>query len=361
MCIEIRRMNMKQFTREEMEKRRKKFLRRLWVNKRTDENTIREKILTYAIKHSSLDKIILSDDELRDPDFLLSLYRTNILTTCYIEPTYHTDNIDLMLEYTRYRMIANEVTEFKGIKWYMQHYLYNDLVKNIEFVEKLGKIYPTCNLIDLVHHILSVGHEYDDAQNKEEIARVIQSFPTDFLTREARRFGARAIEFIPPHTPYIQEIIRAGIDHDGFSSLELMDPQYIPDCIDLVVKAYNKDGIRKLSNFVYDHLNPKKTRVQQVDGKRVSESYIDETLKNAQRAILSHPEIRKIIEMESTRQTENYGAKSVYLIRVKTPTIKSHEMTPSEAMMAFRTGNTDISELAYIPVIDEDEEPSERC
>ena len=221
-------------------------------------------------------KMCFSEDMLKDKDFLLSIYRANPTVTLYNKflpsPEVVIDDVDFMMEYVKishkHRMKDHPLNELyehwdeSEIEIILHNY--TRVMSNPVFVTRLAQEFPNIRLVPFVKRNICKVHYWDDKAKKEEreaqdyetYKAVLAKLPIEILCDQARKYGSATLNEIPNEIPNFNQIVSAGIEKDGFNSLRALDLTQILDNKDLIIKAYEKDGIRALHHYISRTLNP---------------------------------------------------------------------------------------------------------
>jgi len=220
------------------EKEIKRTLRKARVRKNASPEQAKARLISYVGK-AKLGKYNLRfpDEYLADPQFLLGLYKANENMFIH-EKSWFTDkdlleNVDFVLEYTRLRhasVMKNRVDNFRDFELKNIIDEYSDVMTNPEFVIKFAEEYPHINVFPMMKRASIKSYSSADRdsaskkqQDLERYKKCLASLPTEFLCKWSRMEGAKVLGYIPTDTPNYTEILSAGIERDGFMSLEKLE------------------------------------------------------------------------------------------------------------------------------------------
>lgn len=300
------------------QKQREIDIKRTLMKARVPKDATQEQVKTYLVHYVSrlkkdFDKVILPDELLADPNFLLSLYRANINMVDYIIPNPEIkelqNNVDFMIEYLKIKH-TKETTETpnnKGywtqtqLQWAIEKY--DKAMSNPEFIVRLAETFPNYQIIPLIKSSLMPYRWIGEREEKEpqDLARYkecLSKLPVKFLCDQVKIHTWRALSEIPNDIPNYNQLVSAGIETGGFRSLDKLDITQVIDNIDLVVKAYEKDGLQSLIRYIQYSLSPRRTRYYMCHGEEHDENIYDPRYEAVQEAIMKSPEIKAIFDKE---------------------------------------------------------------
>lgn len=289
-------------------------LRKAKVPKDATPEQVKAYLINYVSK-GKLDywKMRFSDEQLADKDFLLSIYRANPNMTLYSKfyPDKELqDDVDFMIEYIKIRhrqeMIGHPKDESNWaqteLKWAVEKY--DRAMSNPEFVVRLAEAFPNQQIIPLIKECLIKYYGFDlnrkqkEEQDQARYKKCLSSLPVELLCDQVRKYGWWALDEIPNDIPNFNQMVSEGIEINGFRSLERLDIRQVLDNIDLVVKAYEKDGIQKLGEYIQHTLSPRRTHYYMCHGEEHDYTTYDKIYEEVQEALLASPEIKDILKKE---------------------------------------------------------------
>lgn len=300
---------------KEKESEIKRTLRKARIPKDATPEQIKSCLINYVAK-GKLDyrKIRFSDELMADPDFLLSIYRANPNMTlhCKFYPKKELqDNVDFMIEYVKIR----HTTEMQSIhmqdnsnwcqtklEWIADDY--TKAMANPEFITKLAKAFPEQKIIPLIKYCYVKIHAFTlfwKEKEKQDMARYkecLSSLPVEILCEDVRKHGWRVLTEVPNDIANFNKLVSAGIEKDGFGALGYLHITQVVDNKDLVVKAYEKEGIQKLIEYIKDSLSPNRTRYYYCNGEMHNCAQYDQKYEDVQKALIASPEIQEIFRKE---------------------------------------------------------------
>lgn len=294
---------------KDYQKRVKRLYRKAKIKDGDIQDQINAKILDY-FKNGRWDlKVGLPKDLRTDPMFLLSLFKA-APRTIYIYAPRKEDkelltNVSFMTEYVKLRVLRD--TEL----YYSMHIdsllrsafvTYRDAVMIPEFVVKIAEEFPNADVVAAIKDAV-ITHRYymdkkEEKQHYEEYKALLNSLPKELLIREVSKFGEKALSKLPSSLPYYTELISAGIEKDGFVSLNRLDVDQILDNKDLIIKAYEKEGGQALRNYIVNTLSPNRERYYICHEEPHFYTAFSEKHKNVQEALAKDPEIVEILKKE---------------------------------------------------------------
>lgn len=303
------------------QKRIKKFWRKIKVSKNDTREQIDQKIINFVSKlnpnYEYYWKIAFTDEQWNDAKFLINVYRTNPTLTNSKPINGDSElqnNLDFMFEYVKlsYNTIVDGFTkENNSTDWESYHLKsilkkYPIAMRNQEFVNLIAYEFKNVNLTEVLIDSINTSYVSFDLEaikrEKEEFKKIISNLPTDVLIREAKKYGFKMICYLPKETPNLVEIIGAGVEKDGFASLEKLDVEKVLANKHLVIKAYEVSGIRELNTYINQTLSPNRTKYYMCHGEPYDYTYFDEKYVNVQKTLKYDPEIRAIFKKEAENQ-----------------------------------------------------------
>lgn len=302
----------------EIQKRREKDIRRTLMKAGVPKNATPEQIKTRLINYVSgltndFQKLAFSDELLADPNFLLDLYRANINMVDFQSPDPKNkelqDNVDFMIEYVKLKHSKEMQKDISGERHWVQTSLdwpqiylewatekYDTAMTNPKFIVKLAETFPNQEIIPIVRKsICKTSYDFD--KEKKNLARYkecLSNLPIEFICDQVRKSSERTLNDIPNDIANFNQIVGAGIDANGFKSLNKLNITQVLDNVDLVVKAYEKDGIQKLSEYIQYTLSPERTHH---DEEHTYTAY-DKRYKEVQDSLITSPKIQAIFKRE---------------------------------------------------------------
>jgi len=300
---------------KEKERAIKRTLRKARVPKNATPEQVKAYLINYVSK-AKLDYYTLkfTDEQLADPDFLLGLYRANINMTTFESPNPENEdlqsNIIFMIEYVKLAHLRNMRNHKDEAYWSSQELAwilknYQKAMSNPMFIERLAFEFPNCRIIPIIknnfiknYSILDDDRKQKEKQDLEKYTQCLNSLPIELLCKEVRKYGSVVINDIPKNIKNFNQVVSAGIERDGFYALEKLDITQVLDNKDLIIKAYNKDGVKKLNNYIHVSLSPLRTHYYMCHGEEHEYTSFDRRYLDVQKALKTDPKISYIFEAE---------------------------------------------------------------
>lgn len=234
-------------------------------------------IIKYAATmNKDFDKLHLSDEQKKDPEFLLKLYNANIEFAWWQRPNEYnkdlTSNVEFMAEFIKFavkreislrrgcKTITNEDYE-KELTYLIRNYRF--LFDKPEFFEKISEEYPMANIVKVIegcvknYHILYSFNRM--IKIEEDYENLIMSLSKETLVKNVKKFGLKVLKELPKELPYFAELVDICITKEGFKALKELPVEQVLENKDLVIKAYSVDGIKALSYYIISDLSPNRT------------------------------------------------------------------------------------------------------
>lgn len=270
------------------------FHRRLLLKKNAGVQEINAKVLAYAKRTRDVGTIKLTDEQYADSDFMYSLYLANADTARRFKPIQsHYDNIDFLIKWLKISY-ENRGAESNKLKWILINH--EGMLKNPKFVERLIREFPQENIIELLRdRLVDTSFVAKDEEREKTFVTIIMQLPKESVALQAWMHGRLVLRKLPKTYPYMAEAVSKGIETDGFCSLRYLDVTQIAQNIDLIVKAYNKDGIKELYRYLKSDLSPSRTGYYMCHGEPHDYSYYDERYEVVQKLVMKDPRIVKIL------------------------------------------------------------------
>lgn len=301
----------------------KKFLRKAGVSKNDTPEQVKEKLIKYTAKAKiNYTAFRYPDELLADPEFLLAIYKANSDTAIFYPPSFANKelvtNADFMIEYVKLSfelkkngLYANLYKEMPNI--WGENILdgilrkYDTIIFTPDFIDKLSKSFEDINIVPLVKlsftkcYIIGSREEIKqkEKQDLEMFKKCLTEVNIDVLCNQARKFGCKCIREIPKDIPNFNKIVDAGIEEDGFASLRELDITQVLDNVNLVSLAYSIDGIHGLLTYIKKSLSPYRNYTYCCHGEIHDYVKYEQVYADVQNALLSHPDIKAIIEYEA--------------------------------------------------------------
>ena len=304
------------------QKEKERAIKRTLRKARVPKDATPEQVKAYLIHYISTGKLDywqmrFTDELMADKVFLASIYRANPNMTLYekFKPSTEEmqDDIDFMLEFVRisHRCSMKNHLKDEQYNYWSESELksilkkYDRTVANPEFIVKFAQEFPDVNLIAFIkENLCKIQHPFDkDRKQKEEqdLARFkecLSNLPIELLCNQVKKYTWRALNEIPNDIPNFNQLVSAGIEMNGFRSLERLDITQVLDNIDLVVQAYEQVGIQDLTKYIQHTLSPRRTRYYMCHGEEHDYTEYDKRYEEVQNALLSSPEIQTIFKRE---------------------------------------------------------------
>ncbi len=246
----------------------KKTLKKAKVQKGASLEEIKKSLLTYAKNVKDIYVLRFDEELMKDPNFILGLCKANsgfISNYRYRVKENFQDNIDFMVDFVKliyYRdRYENERFNFYCLVDALQDY--KIAMSNPEFVVKIAEEFPQTNIVELLNKSLFGYSDYrlmHNGADLETYKKCLSGLPLELLCKQAKEFGWKYLELIPKDIPNYYKIVRAGIEKDGFKSLCQLGFSKLLKNKNLIVRAYKKDGIDGLTNFLTKTLSPRRER-----------------------------------------------------------------------------------------------------
>jgi len=301
------------------QKEKERAIKRTLRKARVPKNATPEQVKAYLINYVSKTKLgyytlKFTDEQLADPDFLLGLYRANEAMLDFARPSTENEdlqsNIIFMIEYIKLAHAKN-MREHKDEAYWSNQELawivedYKKALSNPMFIERLAFEFPNCRIIPIIknnfiknYSMLDDDRKQKEQQDLENYKKCLNSLPIELLCKEVRRHGSVVIYDIPKDIKNFNQIIGAGIERDGFYALEKLDITQVLDNIDLIIKAYKKDGIKKLDAYINHSLRPLREHYYYCHGEPHSYTQFDQRYADVQEALKKDSKISCILEAE---------------------------------------------------------------
>ncbi len=284
------------------QKRYAKFLKYAKVPKDAQQEEIDRLLLEFVGKmRKNFDKVELSDSQLQNPSFLLSLYKTNYRIIDFLKPQTKAllENATFMAQFILYKLRdGHKVLNFNQEHLEAIAINYSKAFNNPLFVEELAKLLPEANVIKVVYEALR-GY-CSDKETQKDYVEYISNLSKEFLCDQARIFGEKALRYIPSSTSGFNEMVQAGIEKDGFNSLLKLDVDQILDNKPLIFKAYQKEGIEALLNYINNSLSPYREYLSNEGDLLHMESKFDQKYSIVQYELMQDDTIKEIAQFEKT-------------------------------------------------------------
>lgn len=291
-------------------------LKKAKISKSSSQEEINEQLITYiAGLKKDFHKVRFSDEQTSDPEFLMKLYRANLDMTLFQRPDPQNEelqeNINFMMEYIKLRH-KKEMAEHNNnnnwwsefsLKWIVKNY--TKAMTNPEFIAKLAEQFPNINILPIVKNFFITTYSMLDKDRKEKESQdqarykeCLANLPIELLCAEAKKYGYKALLYIPNDVPNFNQVVSAGIECDGFRSLEKLDITQVLDNKDLIVKAYEKDGIQALAGYIQHTLSPMRTHYYMCHGEEHDYTEYDKRYEEVQKALKADSQIHFIFKKE---------------------------------------------------------------
>ena len=255
-------------------------------------------------------KLKLTDEQLADPKFLLSLYKSNINMVNFVIPNPKNkalqDNIDFMIKYVKFKH-SKEMIDYPQSDDYRSQTIlaritekYDIAMANPKFIVRLAKVFPKNQIIPLIKNALLPCRWFGkdkkelEALDQERYRECLSNLPVELLCDQVRKFSEHALKEIPNEIPNFNQVVSVGIEINGFRSLKRLDITQVLDNIDLIIKAYEKDGIRLLCEYIQHFLSPIRTHDCMCHG----DEHYDKRYEEVQETLLASPEIQTVLKKE---------------------------------------------------------------
>lgn len=289
---------------------------------RVPKNATPEQVKAYLIHYVKQEKLNywkmrFSDELLEDRDFLLSVYRANPTMSIYdkFKPSKERlqDDVDFMLEFVEIchgRLMRNHLNDQQFPYWSEQELKfilihYDRTVSNPEFVEKFAQKFPYINIIPFIKESICKSYYLVDKDKKQKEAKDLETYknclaglPLELLCEQVRKHSWRALNEIPNDIPNFNQLISVGIEIEGFRSLGRLNITQVLDNKDLIIKAYERDGIQELVKFIKHTLSPQRTHYYMCHGEPHDYTEYDKRYADVQKALMEDVQIHDIFKEE---------------------------------------------------------------
>ncbi len=302
------------------QKQKERAIKRTLRKARVPKDATLEQVKVYLIHYVSkikqnFHKVIFPDELLADSNFLLDLYRANSKMLIFKRPNSELqENIDFMIEYLKiklaYEMMDRQHDDTRWSQTELERATekYDKAMENPEFIVRLAEAFPNNQIIPLIKKSLMPYRwlyrwfgkdlEEEKAQDLARYKECLSNLPIELLCEQVRKFGDDTLKDIPNDIPNFTQLISAGIETNGFRSLERLDITQVLNNIDLVVKAYKTAGIKALASYIQYTLSPKRTKYYICHGEPHDYTEYDKRYEEVQKALLAAPEIQSVFKKE---------------------------------------------------------------
>ena len=301
------------------QKEKERAIKRTLRKARVPKDATPEQVKAYLVHYVSrlkkdFYKLRFTDEQLSDPNFLLSLYRANIKMLLHSAPNPEIEelqsNVDFMIEYLKLKqrretmMFTNKEGSWSqtNLEWATEKY--NKAMANPEFIVRLAETFPNHQIIPLIKRSLMpyrwFGNDVKEkeAQDQARYKECLSNLPTEFLCDQVRKYTWRVLNEIPNDIPNFNQLVSAGIEIDGFRSLGRLDITQVLDNRDLIIQAYEKDGIQALAGYIQHTLSPMRTHNYMCHGEEHDYTEYDKRYEEVQKALMSDTKIQYIFKKE---------------------------------------------------------------
>lgn len=271
-----------------------------------------------AISNMTFDqfhKIALSDEQYKNPEFLLAMYASNPQTArCFKSSNVDLqNNTNFMFEYLKHVMKLEMQHHSTEIEFWQKNELiqalasYETAIQNSGLFELLIKEYPKINMLEVIDECFSRkgvwGRWTKEAlkENQKQFQSVVSGLSKEALISQAQLFGKKALRYIPSELDFWSDLASAGIKKDGFDSLDYLPIKDVLANKQLIIEAYEKDGIKKLAYYLTHSLSPQRTHYYMCHGEEHSYSHYDEEYEIVQKTLMNDPEFIAILENEENK------------------------------------------------------------
>ena len=138
--------------------------------------------------------------------------------------------------------------------------------------------------------------------------------PDEVVFEQCRRNGREAIKYLSEDNKNLSKYISAGIEKDGFKSLEYLALEDLIDNKNLVIKAYAMEGFDELKKFIQQTLNPGQYVTYMCHGEPHSRYQYSEKREMVQEALLNDPEIKRILEKHNSKPVKKVKTEVEYIL-----------------------------------------------
>lgn len=266
-------------------------------------------------------KVKLPDAQMNDPDFLLKLYKANPGMTFwhrYSINKHLQSNADFMIGFAKWADVsqvkqnekskitdANNDFRKMNLKLTLTDCKY--AMENPEFVARLAREFPFLNVVELIKETTekdlgAFAKEEERQKARENFERIISKVPNEILCNQVRAFKHRAMIDIPNTVPDFNKLVEIYVEEEGFHALSYLDIEQVLDNKPLIMKAYQKEGVRALARYIHNSLSPSRTEYYFCHGEEHEHTTFDGRYLTVQQALMQDEEIRAIFEQEMQAQ-----------------------------------------------------------
>lgn len=302
----------------------KKLLRKARVPRNATYEQTNACILHYVRnKANDFTKICLPKVQQNDPDFLLKLYNANLKMVHIAHPCWGcglVENVDFMIEFLK---LADREKEEKRASMFTRsdkekeadlaevilEYIPDSILENYKLMDRMISEFSSINTLRVIRKLMERRVYYSDfnfearwEEMEREFKKFVYALSVENLCTQARKWGSEVLSFLPKDMEGFNKLVEAGIEKDGFRSLENLDVDQILDNKELVIKAYERDGFMGLTNYINYGLSPSRTNAIPQYGKEMLEFEHDERYAKVQKALLADEQIKSIYEQEEKKQ-----------------------------------------------------------
>jgi len=266
----------------ELEKQVVKFHKKLGVHKKS-QSEIDAAVLEFAKTSECVwGEIFLTEAQTNNADFMLRLFKSNIrLVNFYYFPGQFRNNTEFVLSFLelyfeKEKQIYKNITEL-GTYEYKNAIDKLGLQNDKEFLVKFAERFPECNIMEVVSRLVGDGMSFltPREERMKALNESIQELPKHVIISQMRRFGVKALRYLPNDNPLFQEAVITGIECDGFKSLATLQRDMIYENRSLIVLAAKKDGIEGLEKYFYNTLSPRRSDSYMCHGELHEDSHYE--------------------------------------------------------------------------------------
>ncbi len=311
--------------RREREKRIAKFMKFAKVPAGATQEQI-DACYLWAIQQmnqNQFHKIALTDEQRKNPEFLLSMYASNPLTARFYKPSSDNkdlqNNVNFMFEFVKRVMDVEMQHHSDDLVFWQKSELvsalspYETAIQHSQLFDLLIKQYPEVNMIEVIDDCFSRkriwGKWTRDALNEteREFESVLKGLSKESLISHTQRFGKKVLSKLPTEIDFWPELAAVGVKKDGFDSLGYLPIKYVLDNKNLILQAYEKDGAKELASYLTRTLSPHRTHYYMCHGEPHDYSTYEEEYAVVQAALMSDPEFIAILEKEEAKKKASSG------------------------------------------------------
>ena len=283
----------------------KKFHKSLRITKKYTNGEIDSTVIAHAKSMGKdLEYLWLTVSQMRDKEFLLKLYESNVKATRTNPPAFEelkSDN-DFMFEYIKLAYRYHQLDSVQAVApLSIVVRPYKELLLDPVFLERLGREFPVQNILTEFRDSFGVMRMVSK-DTKSKIETTINMLGEEYLIVGTKRHGAKFVQELPVNHPLRLKLIELAIENDGFTALNLLNIDEVYDNRKLIYKAYEKDGVQALWKYLTKTLSPNVERYYMCHGDPHYDCYFSKKNAEVQRKLFYDEKIWTILESERQKQ-----------------------------------------------------------